>query len=222
MGTMKTAAAAGAAMQRVVLGLLLCLLAAQEVTAQVEDFLGFYRWTATEAYTNDNTTTTSATTVVDFPATTSNKVLASPNEYHAFRVFKRSNKPDNIFYIQGMIAQGNDFVVPLALTDAATDSVAVTSAVYATAYVCFEQPCKEIAESVLSFQNETVVPIFQTVDSIKAESDTLTIEGPRGRFQGVRTTDPLLLVTTSDAFASRRGRLGILAMGTMFALLLKA
>jgi hypothetical protein len=168
-------------MMKALLGLLLLLWISVPSAAVVDDYLGFYHWTATYEFDN----ATASENAIPFPSPNSGNL-------NAIRIFTRSDEPGDVFFLKGSIAKGNEFVVTLSLQNVVNGSIAVTEDVFVTTYEIGIQ----VKDDAIAFENQ-VVPIASTVNSIQVQGENLQVQGPDGIFEGVRTADPLE-TTTSD------------------------
>jgi hypothetical protein len=167
----------------------LLLLAVSRVHAQTE-WLGYYQWTATVLV--DENATESGYDAIDHPAIQQDKIFPGEQQAYSFRIFQRSFEAERTFFIHGVMGQGNEFVASLSKLNE-DGNVTVTREVYVTEYGCRgKENCNEISKESIAFQS-VVLDIFPSIDSISLIGDTLSLDGPRGRFGGLRADDPLQL-----------------------------
>jgi hypothetical protein len=165
------------------------LLSTSRVRAQKE-WLGYYQWTATLVV--DGNTTESGYEVIDHPAIQHSKIFPGEQAAYSFRIFQRSFEAERTFFIHGVMGQGNEFVASLSKLNE-DGNVTVTRELFFTEYACRGKAnCHEISEESIAFQS-VVLEIFPSIDSISLIGDTLSLDGPRGRFGGLRADDPLQL-----------------------------
>jgi hypothetical protein len=165
------------------------LLSISRVHAQTE-WLGYYQWTTT-LFVAENATE-SGYQAIDHPAIEQGKIFPGEQAAYSFRIFQRSFEAERTFFIHGVMGQGNEFVASLSkLND--EGNVTVTREVFVTEYACRgKENCNEISEEAIAFQS-VVLDIFPSIDSISLIGDTLSLDGPWGRFGGLRADDPLQL-----------------------------
>lgn len=156
-----------------------CFLPVPTIAIRVEDILGYYEWTATFNVDNE---------VQEFP-TLSGGVFS-------LRIFTRTLEHPNVFFIHGIIAYGNAFVVSLELRDEQTGSIGLLQKPYWTEYVCMwtENPslCESNYNANQSFQKELIEPLLVGLTKIFLDSAS-----SEGQFI-LEGTEGMIIATKAD------------------------